>query len=122
MLNEPGLIKTFIATTDIKRFTVVAIDSAVKSVRTAVDVADPLLGVSAEPGDVVAGKRVHVIFTGIAQVLSGAVVAKGTWLTVDTQGRVIKATGATNERIGRALEAANAADEVIPVEIIKGLG
>lgn len=122
MMNQPGLIKTFIAATAIPRFTVVALDAAVKSVKLATDTAHPIIGISSEPGDIEAGKRVDVTFSGIGQVKAGGIVAKGAWVTVDAQGRAVTATAAAEERIGRALEAANAADDVIPVEIIKGLG
>lgn len=121
-MNQPGTIKTFIAATAIARFSVIALAAAESSVKLATDKSEYLIGVSAEPVDIEAGERVDVISTGIVEVRAGALIAKGAWLTVDAEGSVITASDAAEERIGRALEAANAADDVIPMEIIKGLG
>jgi len=122
MRNVPGLIATFMAATAIPRYTVVALSAAQDKVELANDVADPILGISAEPADAPIGAQIDVILSGIAKAKAGASIAKGAWLTVDAQGRVITASAATNERIGRALEAANAANDVIPVLITHGLG
>ena len=117
-LNNPGLTKTFIAADAIGRYRVVAIAAGDNEVKQAASVSDPLLGVSAEPGDVAAGARVDVYFNGIVEVEAGAVIAKGAELTVNADGKVVTATS-TNERIGRALAAANADGDVISIEINK---
>lgn len=117
-LNQPGLTKTFIAATLIPRWTVVALAAGDNQVELATDPTGPLLGVSAEPADTPAGKRIDVVFNGIVEVRAGGVVAKGAELMVDAQGRVVTATS-TNERIGRALSAANGADDLISIEINK---
>ncbi|AFT79043.1 hypothetical protein AMBLS11_12350 [Alteromonas macleodii str. 'Black Sea 11'] len=118
-MNNPGLIKTFIATTAIPRFRVVATDAGDKEVKLATDVADPILGVSAEPADVPAGSRIDVTFNGIVEVEAGGAINKMAWLTVDAQGRVVASAAGTDERIGRALTGANAAGDIIDIEILK---
>lgn len=116
-LNNPGLIKTFIAATAIPRYSVVKLAAGDNEVGLATAVTDPLIGISAEPADVAAGKRVDVTFTGIAEVRASASINKGAWLTVHTDGRV-KPAASTDERIGRALQAA-LANDVLSIEIIK---
>ncbi len=118
-LRNEGLIKTFIAATAIPRYRVVKLDAADDSVALATDVADPLLGVSAEPADVQAGERIDVTFSGIVEVEASAAIAKGAWLTVDTAGRVKAVAMDSDERIGRALTAAVATGDVISIEILK---
>lgn len=122
MRNIPGLIATCVAATAIPRHTIVALNTADDSVQLATGVSDPLLGVSAEPADIAKGERIDVILNGIAEVRAGGAISKGAWLTVDASGRAIAASAATNERIGRALNAANTANDIISIEIIKGLG
>lgn len=122
MMNQPGLTKTFIAATAVARYSVVALDAADDSVKLATDVGDSLIGISAEPADVSAGERIDVHFCGIVKVKAGAAVAKGAWLTVDASGRVVTSAAETDERIGKALSAAAAADDVISVEILKSQG
>lgn len=117
-LNNPGLTKTFIAENAIPRYRVVAIAAGENQVKLASAATDPLLGVSAEPADTPAGARIDVYFNGIVEVQAGAAIAKGAELTVNAQGKVITATSA-NERIGRALAAANADGDVISIEINK---
>ncbi|MGL4938431.1 capsid cement protein [Shewanella sp.] len=116
-MNNQGLVKTFIAATAIPKFTVVKLNAAANSVALAVDPTDPLIGVSAEPADIAAGARVDVVFSGITAVKAGGTITKGAWLTVNASGAVVAATS-TNERIGRALEAAVTGD-VISIEIAK---
>lgn len=116
-LNNPGLIKTFIAATAIARYSIVKLAAGDNEVALATAVSDPLIGVSAEPADITAGQRIDVTFTGIAEVRAAASITKGAWLTVHTDGRVKPAT-TTDERIGRALQAA-AAGDVLSIEIIK---
>lgn len=117
-MRNDGLIKTFIAATAIARYSVVKLDSADKSVALATAKTDPLIGVLSNPRDMAQGSRVDVIFSGIAEVRAGGTVTKGQWVTVDTSGRVVAAS-TTEERIGRALEAANSADDIIAIEINK---
>lgn len=122
MRNIPGLIATCVAATAIPRYTIVALNAADDSVELANSVSDPLLGVSAEPADIAKGERIDVIVNGITEVRAGGSITKGAWLTVDSSGRAVTASAATNERIGRALTAANKANDIISIEIIKGLG
>ena len=118
-LHNPGLTKAFLAATAIPRYRVVKLDAAENSVSLATDVADPLLGVSADPAEVSAGAKVDVYFGGIVEVEAGGVIAKGTRVTVDTEGRVITPGAGTDEIIGRVLEATTAAGDITSIEIIK---
>jgi predicted RecA/RadA family phage recombinase len=117
-MRNDGLIKTFIAATAIARYSVVKLDSAEKSVALATAASDPLIGVLSNPRDMAQGSRVDVIFSGIAEVLAGGTLTKGAWVTVNTSGQVV-AAAASDERIGRALEAANASGDIIAIEINK---
>lgn len=116
-LNNPGLTKTFIAATAIAQYRVVKLAAGTNEVALATAVTDPLIGVSAEPADVAAGARIDVTFAGIVEVKAGASINKGAWLTVHTDGSV-KPASSTDERIGRALDAAVAGD-LVSIEIIK---
>ncbi|MRJ40820.1 MULTISPECIES: capsid cement protein [Idiomarina] len=118
-MKNPGLIKTFIAATVIPPHRVVALAAGDNEVALATDVAGPLLGTSAEPREVAAGGRIDVTFNGIEEVEAGAAIAKGAKLTVDTQGRVVTSAVGTDNIIGRALTAANAAGDIISIEIDK---
>ncbi|QPG06554.1 DUF2190 family protein [Salinimonas marina] len=118
-MSNAGLVKTFIAATAIPRFTVVCTSAGDNQVEMANAVTDPLIGVSVEPADVPVGARVDVAFSGIVEVKAGAAIAKMAWLTVNAQGEVVTSGVESDERIGRALQAANAAGDIIEIEIIK---
>lgn len=118
-MKNPGLIKQFIAATVIPPHRVVALAAGDNEVALATDVADPLLGTSAEPKAISAGGRIDVTFNGIEEVEAGAAISKGARLTVDSQGRVVTSAEGTDRIIGRALIAANAAGDIISVEIDK---
>lgn len=118
-MSNPFLIKTFIAATAIPTNRVVKLAAGDHQVALATDIADPLIGLSNEPKAVAAGGRIDVTFNGIANAEAGAAVNKGAWLSVDAQGRVITAV-ASAERIGKAIDAAVAAGDIIEIEILKG--
>jgi len=117
-MNNPSLIKTFVAATAVESRRIVALDAADNSVKQASANSDPIIGVSAEPKAVASGARIDVAHTGIVEVTAGASVTKGAWLTSDANGKAVTA-GADEERIGRALTAANADGDIISVEIAK---
>lgn len=118
-LNNPGLTKTFTAATAIAKYRVVKLDAADDSVALATAVSDPLIGVSAAPADIASGARIDVTFSGIVLAEAGAAIDKNADLTVDASGRVVASAAGTDSIIGRALEAATAAGDVISIEINK---
>lgn len=117
-MKTDGLIKAFIAATVIPRYAVVRVTGE-NEVSVATDVDQALIGVSAEPAETPAGSRVDVLHSGIAEVKASAAINAGAWVTAAAAGAVVTAA-ATDEYIGRALTAANAAGDVLSIEIIKG--
>lgn len=49
----------------------------------------------------------------LLQALSGGIIEFGDELTVDSSGRVVRATTATDTRIGTAMTAAREADQIV---------
>ena len=115
-MRNTGLTKAFIAATAIPRYSVVKLDAADDAVAVATAKTDRLVGVLADAAEVPAGKRADVILEGIAEVRAGATVNKGADVTVDTQGRVVAASS-TDEVVGWATEAANAAGDIISIKL-----
>lgn len=72
------------------------------------------LGVADMDGD--SGNTIPVIVSGTAKVLSAAAIAKGAAVEVGAAGKA--ATLAAGIKVGRALEAAGGANEVIEVLLI----
>ena len=74
---------------------------------------DFLLGIAAHTSDA-AGDKVSVIpLSGYQRARAGASINEGSWLTVESGGRVIATTTDTNECIGIAAEAAADGDLVL---------
>ena len=117
-MSNPYLIKTFVAATAIPTNRVVKLAAGDNEVALAIDVADPLIGLSNEPKAVATGGRIDVTFSGIVNAEAGAAINKGAWLSVDLEGRVVTAT-ATDERIGKAIDSAIAVGDIIDIEILK---
>lgn len=121
-MSNPLLQKNYIAGGAIAAFTIVKLGASDTAVVAAAAVADFLVGVS---GDIAAasGERCDVIMSGIAFVLAGAAITRGAVLTTDASGRAVTAApaaGTNNSTIGRALESAAAANDVIRVLIAPG--
>jgi predicted RecA/RadA family phage recombinase len=73
--------------------------------------------------DAAAGGKVTVFTAGVLAVQAGGVVAAGARVAADANGQAVTATGAagaTVAYVGRALDAAAAAGDVIPVFIDRG--
>jgi hypothetical protein len=68
--------------------------------------------------DPASGEIANVRITGVSKAVAGAAVAQGAEVTVGTTGKIITATSGDNI-IGRALEAASADLDIIPVLISK---
>jgi hypothetical protein len=113
-----GMIKAFVATTLIPRYAVVALTSVYGETRRATGSSQPLHGVSAEAVDAPIGHVTDILLGGIAEVRAGAVLAVGVKVTVDSTSRVVAHT--TGSYIGVTQSAANAANDVITIEINKG--
>lgn len=84
---------------------------------------DKIKGVTLEPG--IAGEM-HGVVMDSGQVLweAGAAIAADAWVTIDSVGRCVTAApgaGANVEVGGKALEAAAAAGDLIPVQFIRGV-
>lgn len=100
-----SLTKNFTAETAVTRRRIVRFGSSDTAVVLATAVTDGLLGVSTEI-DSVAGETCDVRLTGIAEVEYGGTIARGAYVTVDTQGRAVAAapaTGVNNSIVGVAV-------------------
>ena len=109
--------KSFIAGSTISKYraVVLASDGEVDHVGTANTIAPT--GISM--GDAAAGAPVDVAcdFGAIVKIEAGAAVTKGQEVSSDNVGRAIDRTSTTNNVvIGRALEAATAAGQIIPIQ------
>jgi hypothetical protein len=71
--------------------------------------------------EVTAGKQIAVQVHGVAMVVAGAAVTRGVEVMSDSTGRAIAWVGAsTNRAVGRALRAAAAAGDLIPIQLTPG--
>lgn len=77
--------------------------------------------------DAALGEELSVITSGVTVVTAGAALVQGAWVTADAAGKAVSVTP-TNiaktgyvEVLGKALEAASAADEEIPVLVMPQL-
>lgn len=68
--------------------------------------------------DAVADGKVTVYTVGVLEVEAGAAVAAGALVASDADGRAVTAT--TGAYVGRALDAATAAGDLIPVQFRPG--
>lgn len=119
MKNAHGLITAFIAGATIPRYAIVKISGDGKTVDTATTGTQFLIGVSAEPGEVLAGKTIDVIHDGIVEVKASTAINVGAMVTAGANGQA-KVAISTDETIGRAISAANAAGDIISIKIIQG--
>ena len=75
---------------------------------------DAVIGISAEVAGAKDG-RVDVHLAGIATVEASAAIGRGALVTAAADGKAVATTTAGNAAIGRALDAATAAGDLIPV-------
>jgi hypothetical protein len=116
------LAKNYVADIALPRFRLVKQGSADDHITLATGSLDTFIGttmdIPAAPNE-----RSDVHMLGIAYLEAGAAFSSGTWITSDSIGRGIAASpaaGINASVIGRALETANAAGDVIRVLVAHG--
>lgn len=121
-MNNPGLIKCYVAGTAVAKYRIVKPGSTDDHVVQATAAADALMGVSGFVGGD-AGGRVDIIKTGITDVEYGGSVTRGDWLTSDANGKAVTAApdvGVNANVIGRA-EVSGISGDIGAVLIAPGL-
>jgi len=98
MSANPGLIKTYTAEGAVTARRIVTFGTADGLVAQAVNGAAALAGV-AERLDVIAGGRIDVVKSDLAEVTYGGTVTAGDPLTADAQGRAVKAAPAAGVNV-----------------------
>lgn len=114
-------VRSFVAEAAILANRVVRFGASDDNVLTAGAVSEQLIGV-VEGVSPAIGERVDVVMTGIADLQLGGTVARGSWVTVDAQGRGVAAApaaGVNNNVIGMALQSGVSGD-IVPVLITPG--
>lgn len=110
-----GFTKTFTAGAAVTKRRLVAFDGAGAVIQGAA-AANNLIGVADAAGDVASGSRIDVIMSGQPEVEAGAAIVAGAPVTTDATGRAITAV-ATNVAIGFAVEGADAAGDIITIQL-----
>lgn len=113
-MQNPGLIKNYSAEGAIPAYRIVKFGAADGGVLVSAAAADKHVGVNGRLAAAVAGDRIDIARTGIAEVEYGGNVAAGDLLTSDASGRAIVATaaGAANIRIVGVAEVAGAVGDI----------
>jgi hypothetical protein len=113
-MQNPGLIKNYSAEGAIPAYRIVKFGAADGGVLVSAAAADKHVGVNGRLAAAVAGDRIDITRTGIAEVEYGGNVAAGDLLTSDASGRAIVATaaGAANIRIAGVAEVAGAVGDI----------
>lgn len=104
-MNNPGLVKNFIAETAVAPYRIIKFGSTDDAVVQATGVNDGLFGVSNNIGGDI-GKRVDVIMSDVAEVEYGGTIVRGSLLTSDANGKAVAsapAAGVNNRIIGTAM-------------------
>ena len=110
MKTEQTILLTSITTTeDVTKNLIIAVDGSL------CDASEVPLGVINADTD--SGEEAPVCVEGIALVKSGAAVVIGVLLKSDANSKAITTTTNNNLVIGKALDAATAADELIRVKL-----
>jgi hypothetical protein len=113
-MQNPGLIKNYSAEGAIPAYRIVKFGAADGGVLVSAAAADKHVGVNGRLAAALAGDRIDITRTGIAEVEYGGNVAAGDLLTSDASGRAIVATaaGAANIRIVGVAEVAGAVGDI----------
>lgn len=122
-MSTPKLVKSYVAEAAVLPYRVVKFGTAEGQVIQAAAAADACIGIASEIGQATVGGRIDVTHEGVQEAEAGAAVARGALLMSDASGRVITGTAAAGTNygvIGRALAAAGAAGEIIPVLLAVG--
>lgn len=112
-INNPGLIKTFVAEAAVTKHRIVKHGAADGKVVHGAAATDALMGIVGALGQDTAGERADIVLDGTVEVEYGGVVAAGDPLTSDANGKAVKAApalGANNRIIGFAMVAGVASD------------
>lgn len=116
-MSNLQLAKNYIADSAIPPFRIVCPIAADDRVRVCSAATDLMIGTSTDIG-AAAGERCDVQLATIAFVEAGAAFSRGSPITSDALGRGVAAApaaGVNNAIIGRALEAAGAAGDIVRV-------
>jgi hypothetical protein len=121
--TTPTLIKNFEAGTGgVRDNRVVQFGAADGVVIEATASTQLLLGVSTQPGTAAAGERCDVVLSGIADVIAGGSITRGSYVTTDNAGRVVAAAPAAGVNaaiVGMAMQSA-ATNDIIQVLLAQG--
>lgn len=121
-MRNPGLQKNYSAEAAIAAYRIVKFGAADGGVLQAAAATDKAVGVTDRLAAAVAGDRVDVTRTGIAEVEYGGTVAAGDLLTADASGRAIVATAAAaaNVRVIGVAEVAGVVGDIGSMLIAPG--
>lgn len=100
-MNNPGLIKTFVAGAAVAAYRIVKFGASDSAVLQAAASTDAPIGVTGILG-AASGERVDVILSGVAEVEYGGTITRGALITADANGKAVAAS-AGNQIIGRAM-------------------
>lgn len=98
-MRNPGLTKNYTAEAAIAAYRIVKFGAADGGVLIAAAATDSAIGVTDRLAAAVAGDRVDVTRTGIAEVEYGAAVTRGDLLMSDASGRAILAAAAAGANV-----------------------
>lgn len=118
-MRNDTLIKTFKAPVAVSGYLVVTFGTLPNEVELANAATDPQIGVTTQIGTQNNG-CCDVVMGGITEVKAGAAVSRGDALTVDTSGRVIASSLATDRIIGLAMADAAQANDIISILVAQG--
>jgi len=121
MSNVHG-VRNYIAGGTIAQYRFVKPGAADGEVLQAAAATDNIIGVCIQPGGAVAGERVDVQYSGIAEVEFVGVVARGALVTSDATGKGIAPAPAagSNVRVGGIAEVTTAANDIARMLIALG--
>jgi len=98
-MPNPGLIKTKTADGAVAARRIVTPGASAGTVAQAAAATDALVGVSERAGGAVAGGRIDVIKSGIAQIDAGGVIVAGDPVTADAAGKAVTAVPAAGANV-----------------------
>lgn len=105
-MNNPGLIKAFIATLVIAPYRIVKFGADDHHVVVSAASSDAHIGVTGAVVPIVALSPIDIVMDDIPEIEYGGIVTRGDLLTSDAQGRAIKAApavGVNMRIIGQAM-------------------
>lgn len=98
-MRNQDLVKNYSAEAAIAAYRIVKFGAADGGVLQAAAATDKLVGVTDRLAAAVAGDRIDVVRSGIAEVEYGGTVAAGDLLTADASGRAIVASAAAGSNV-----------------------